>query len=77
MSGDFPVQLATRLHLIGPLRCRVSTIMRYTNSYYIIHCWPFVRVFGVVLHSPRARLVADILASMSRGCYEENCFRGI
>ena len=35
----------------------------------------------VVLQTPRARhaprLVADILARISRGCYEVNCFRGI
>ena len=65
--GDFPVQLATRLpdwSAGGLLRCSAARLS----------------VCRVVLQSPRARharLVADILARMSRGCHEENCSRGI
>jgi len=61
MSGDFPVQLATRLpdwSACGLLRCSAARLS----------------VCRVVLQSPRARharLVAEMLASMSRGCYEE------
>jgi len=61
VSADFPVQLAMRLpdwSAGGLQRCSAARLS----------------VCRVVLQSPRARhtrLVVDILARMSRGCYEE------
>jgi len=83
MSGDFPVQHATHLPdwLAGGLlrccaarlsMCRCCFPKSTSTTCYGHPCSILVR------HIRHARFSRDlILARMSRGCYEENCCRGI
>jgi len=57
VSGDFPVQHATRL-------------LDWSAAVYSARL-SVCRVVLQILRVQHARLVADILARMSRGCYEE------
>jgi len=83
MSGDFPVQLATRLPdwlAGGLLRCIVLLVLTCVASFFKFH-EPDTRdslrsIRGqvasiLVRHVRHARFPRDILARMFRGCREE------
>jgi len=63
VSGDFPVQLATRLP-----DWSAGGLLRNSAARLSV-CRVVFQIFPI--------FVARILARISRGCYEENCCRGI
>jgi len=79
VSVPWNLSLTNRACLAYPATSPSSLLRAYLIGRPAVCCGvvlPVCPCVGVVFQSPRARhaqLVTDILARMSRGCYEENC----